>query len=81
MDLLARITRDRGMAMVLITHDLGLAARCRGGIAVMEAGPSRSVFDALQAAYTRTLLDAVPHFDPHGHAVSAGQMVNLTHMA
>ncbi len=38
MDLLAGITAERGMAMILITHDLGLAARYCGEIAVMERG-------------------------------------------
>ncbi len=38
MDLLAGIAAERGMAMMLITHDLGLAARYCGRIAVMEQG-------------------------------------------
>ena len=38
MELLARIQRERGMALILITHDLGLAARWCGRIAVMERG-------------------------------------------
>ncbi len=38
MELLARIKAERGMAMILITHDLGLAARWCDRIAVMEAG-------------------------------------------
>ena len=66
MDLLARITRDRGMAMVLITHDLGLAARYCGGIAVMEAGavveqgPTAALFQAPRHPYTRRLIAASP---------------------
>ena len=38
MDLIARIITERGMAMILITHDLGLAARYCGRIAVMQDG-------------------------------------------
>ena len=38
MELLARINAERGMAMILITHDLGLAARYCDRIAVMERG-------------------------------------------
>ena len=38
MDLLAAITTERGMATILITHDLGLAARYCGRVAVMERG-------------------------------------------
>ena len=66
MDLLARITRERGMAMVLITHDLGLAARYCGGIAVMEAGtvveqgPTAALFQAPRHPYTRRLIAASP---------------------
>ncbi len=66
MDLLARTTADRGMAMVLITHDLGLAARYCGSIAVMERGvlleqgPVASVFRTPRCAYTRKLIDASP---------------------
>ena len=66
MDLLARITRERGMAMILITHDLGLAARYCGGIAVMEAGtvveqgPTAALFRAPCHPYTRRLIAASP---------------------
>ena len=66
MDLLARITRERGMAMILITHDLGLAARYCSGIAVMEAGtvveqgPTAALFRAPRHPYTRRLIAASP---------------------
>ena len=38
MDLLARIAAERGMATILITHDLGLAARYCRRVVVMEQG-------------------------------------------
>ncbi len=66
MDLLARITRDRGMAMILITHDLGLAARYCAGIAVMEDGmvvehgPTAALFQAPRHPYTQRLIAASP---------------------
>ncbi len=66
MDLLAGITRDRGMAMILITHDLGLAARYCGAIAVMEAGrvvergPTAALFRSAAHPYTRRLIAASP---------------------
>ena len=66
MDLLARITREHGMAMMLITHDLGLAARYCGRIAVMEAGivveqgPTATLFQAPRHPYTRRLIAASP---------------------
>ncbi len=59
--------RDRlGLSMVFITHDLRVAAQICDRIAVMkdgavvEAGPTASVFGDPQHAYTRALLDAVP---------------------
>ncbi len=66
MDLLAGITAERGMAMILITHDLGLAARYCGEIAVMERGlmveqgPTRTLFQAPSHPYTRRLIAASP---------------------
>jgi peptide/nickel transport system ATP-binding protein len=66
MDLLAGITADRGMAMILITHDLGLAARYCGEIAVMERGlivergPTDGLFQDARHPYTRRLIAASP---------------------
>ncbi len=66
MDLLAGISADRGMAMILITHDLGLAARYCGEIAVMERGklveqgPTEALFQAPSHPYTRRLIAASP---------------------
>jgi len=66
MDLLARITAERGMAMILITHDLGLAARYCDEIAVMqdgvvvEQGPTDALFQAPRHSYTRRLIAASP---------------------
>ena len=66
MDLLADITARRGMALVLITHDLGLAARYCSRVCVMEQGkvveeaaPLR-LFRQPQHAYTRRLVAASP---------------------
>ncbi len=66
MDLLAGITADRGMAMILITHDLGLAAQYCRDIAVMERGrlvergPAAALFRAPTHAYTQRLVAASP---------------------
>jgi peptide/nickel transport system ATP-binding protein len=66
MELLARIKAERGMAMILITHDLGLAARWCDRIAVMEAGrvvehgPTERLFEAPAHAYTKRLVAASP---------------------
>jgi peptide/nickel transport system ATP-binding protein len=66
MDLLADITAQRDMATILITHDLGLAARYCADIAVMEhgliveRGPTTELFQNPQHPYTRMLIAASP---------------------
>ena len=66
MELLARIQADRGMAMILITHDLGLAARWCDRIAVMEAGrvveqgETVALFQVPSHPYTKRLVAASP---------------------
>ena len=66
MDLLAGIAAARGMATVLITHDLGLAARYCRRVVVMEQGrlveeaAPQTLFRHPQHAYTRRLVAASP---------------------
>ncbi|WP_439573857.1 dipeptide ABC transporter ATP-binding protein [Phreatobacter sp.] len=66
MDLLAEITARRGMAMILITHDLGLAAQYCQRVAVMEQGlvveeaPPATLFGNPRHAYTKRLVAASP---------------------
>ncbi len=66
MELLAGIKAERGMAMILITHDLGLAARWCDRIVVMEQGrvveqgPTEALFEAPKHPYTRRLVAASP---------------------
>jgi peptide/nickel transport system ATP-binding protein len=66
MDLLAEITSRRGMAMILITHDLGLAAQYCKRVAVMEQGlvveeaPPATLFGAPLHTYTKRLVAASP---------------------
>ena len=66
MDLLAAITAKRGMATILITHDLGLAARYCGRVVVMERGlvvedaPPLQLFSAPKHPYTKRLVAASP---------------------
>ena len=66
MDLLARLTRERHMATILITHDLGLAAQYCGRVAVMEQGriveeaPPIDLFGAPAHPYTIRLVAASP---------------------
>jgi peptide/nickel transport system ATP-binding protein len=66
MDLLAGIAAARGMATILITHDLGLAAQYCGRVVVMERGrlveeaPPETLFRQPQHAYTKRLVAASP---------------------
>ncbi|WP_454918640.1 dipeptide ABC transporter ATP-binding protein [Xanthobacter sediminis] len=66
MDLVAELTRERGMAMILITHDLGLAAAYCDHLIVMkdgevvESAPALELFRQPRHAYTKKLLRATP---------------------
>ncbi len=64
--LLAEIRRDTGMAMVLISHDLGVVSENVDRVCVMYAGrivedaPSDTLFAAPRHPYTQGLLSALP---------------------
>lgn len=66
MDLLGSITREWGMALVLVSHDLATVASTCDRIAVMqvgrivEAGDTRQIVSAPREPYTRALIEAVP---------------------
>jgi len=66
MDLLRRVKEERGLATILITHDLGIVAQFAERAAVMYAGQiveQASVSDLMEAPlhpYTRGLLRCVP---------------------
>jgi peptide/nickel transport system ATP-binding protein len=69
MDLVAELGRSRGMATLLITHDLGLASNYCDRIVVMHAGhvvesaPVAELFDRPRHPYTAKLLAATPRED------------------
>jgi oligopeptide/dipeptide ABC transporter ATP-binding protein len=69
LELLRRLRRDRGMAIVLISHDLGVVAEFAQDVAVMYAGRvvERAAVHGLFAAplhpYTAALLAASPRLD------------------
>jgi ABC-type glutathione transport system ATPase component len=68
MALLAELREELGMAMIFITHDIGLVAGIADEVLVMqrgvavEQGPLDAVLDHPQHQYTQHLLNAVPHF-------------------
>ena len=69
LDLLAAVRRETGMAMVLISHDLGVVSETCDRVAVMyagrivEEGPSAQVFDDPAHPYARGLIGALPPLD------------------
>jgi len=66
LDLLLALQRDRGMALVLITHDMGVVAETAQRVVVMYAGqmverqPVDKLFAAPRHPYTAALLEALP---------------------
>jgi oligopeptide transport system ATP-binding protein len=73
LDLLRRLTRERGTALILITHDLGVVAGMTQRIAVMYAGyiveeaPTHVLFARPTHPYTVGLLHSIPRLDaPEG---------------
>lgn len=75
--LLRRLKGETGAGIILITHDLGVAASLCDRIAVMyagrivETGPVRDVFRNPAHPYTRALLDAIPKLGSRGKRLVA----------
>ncbi len=73
LDLLDELRRDRGMAMILITHDLGVAHGRADDVAVMYAGrivetaDARTLFVDMRHPYTEALLRSIPRIDDPVH--------------
>ena len=66
LDLLRELQQQTGMAIILITHDLGIVAEMADEVAVMYAGrvieraPGAAIFDDPQHPYTLGLLGSIP---------------------
>jgi oligopeptide/dipeptide ABC transporter ATP-binding protein len=70
--LLKQLQSTHDLAMIFVTHDLGIVAKMCDRVAVMyagrivESGPVRQIFSAPAHPYTKALLDSVPRLaDPH----------------
>ncbi len=77
LDLLRDLGRDLGLALVLVTHDLGVVAEMADRVLVLYAGhvvevaPVTALFDEPRHPYTRALLGAIPRLDgPRGRLVA-----------
>jgi len=70
LDLLAALQSRFGMALILVTHDLGVVAERADDVLVMYAGrvvevaPARALFARPLHPYTRGLLRSIPGLDP-----------------
>jgi peptide/nickel transport system ATP-binding protein len=73
LDLLQQQQRERFMAMVLVTHDLGVVAGRADDIAVMYSGrivekaPTRTLFAQTRHPYTEALLKSIPKLAQPSH--------------
>ncbi|MDE4274933.1 ABC transporter ATP-binding protein [Phaeobacter gallaeciensis] len=73
--LMKELQRDTGMAMILVTHDLGVVANMAEEVVVMhkgrvmEAGPAAPILSAPAHAYTRALINAAPKIPAATQAV------------
>src|SRR5512133_1720447 len=76
LDLLRNLQRERGMALVLITHNMGVVSEMARRVAVMYAGQVMEqrlvaqLFAAPQHPYTEALLAALPERGPAGHRLA-----------
>jgi len=83
--LLRQLQKDRGMAILLITHDLGVVAEMADRVAVMYAGqileqaPCRDFYEDPKHPYAKKLFDSLPEARKRGQrlAVIAGSVPSL----
>jgi oligopeptide transport system ATP-binding protein len=89
LDLLGKLKRETGMAIALITHDLGVIAGLADRVMVMYAGEImeradvRPLFKTPQHPYTQGLLRSMPRLDEHRAnrlQTIGGQPPNLQHL-
>ena len=82
--LLKEIQREMGMAVMLITHDLGVVAEIADRVAVMyagrlvEVGSIEAIFGQMRHPYTKGLLDSIPQLKERKNRLDAipGQVPN-----
>jgi peptide/nickel transport system ATP-binding protein len=79
LDLLRRTTRERGTALMLITHDLGVVAETADRIAVMyagqivEEGPAKEVLRSPASPYALDLIASIPSYARRGKGLTTIQ--------
>ena len=88
LDLLAQQQKERHMAIILVTHDLGVVAGRTDHIAVMYAGkvvekaPTSVLFSEMRMPYTEALLNSIPKLEDTSHTrlrIIGGRPPDLVH--
>jgi oligopeptide/dipeptide ABC transporter ATP-binding protein len=85
LNLLRDLQREHGLALIFITHNLGIVAKMCDQLAVMyagrvvESGPVSRIFNAPAHPYTRALLNSIPRMGGNRERLTAieGQPPNL----
>ena len=66
LDLIKRLTKERNLAVILITHDMGVISETTNRVAVMkngnlvEIGPTKEILTKPEEIYTKALVSSVP---------------------
>ena len=77
LNLLRDLQKAHGLALIFITHNLGIVAKMCDRVAVMyagrivEAGPVKQIFDAPAHPYTRALLESIPRMSDSRRRLTA----------
>nr|UXE45912.1 dipeptide transport ATP-binding protein DppD [uncultured bacterium] len=86
--LLLELQRETGMALALVSHDMGIIAETADRVAVMYAGrivelaPTAAIFEAAAHPYTQGLLRSIPRLEGRSAALAAipGQPPDLARL-
>jgi len=84
--LLKQLQQEMGMAILLITHDLGIVAKISDQLAVMQGGEivekglTRELLDSPRHPYTRMLLEAEPRGQPVSGAAGAPEVISCENL-
>ena len=88
LNLLRELQKAHGLALIFITHNLGIVAKMCDRVAVMyagrmvESGPVKQIFDAPAHPYTRALLESIPRMGDSRQRLTAidGQPPDLSRL-
>jgi oligopeptide/dipeptide ABC transporter ATP-binding protein len=88
LNLLRELQREHGLALIFITHNLGIVAKMCDRLVVMyagrvvESGPVSRIFNAPAHPYTKALLNSIPRMSDSRQRLTAidGQPPDLSHL-